>query len=105
MEPFKALTDFDKENIVNYIETFAIPGGGHMSASLDNVLCYWNTEKQKLFKIFGEKLIIKKTFHVAEERETIVRNINEYLVSNESGTEFVRAYKELRRNTDLFPDK
>ena len=104
MEPFKALTDFDKENIVNYIETFAIPGGGRMSASLDNVLCYWNTEKQKLFKILGEKLIIKKTFQVAEERETIVRNIDEYLVSNEPGTEFVRAYKELRRNTDLFPD-
>ena len=104
MKPFEALTELDQENIVKYIEAYAVPGGQSMSASLEHVLRFWNNNKAELFKMFGEKLMLKRTFKVCEEEESIVSRINEFVASDEPGADFAKAYKELRRNTDLFPD-
>lgn len=55
MTPFEALTTNEKELIEAYIKDNVPSNEGY--APVEHILRFWNTEKEKLFNIFGEKLI------------------------------------------------
>ena len=54
MNIFDALTNKDREMIVDYINFYAGSRNG-MTSPLDYVLRYWNSQKEKLYHIFGGK--------------------------------------------------
>ena len=79
MNIFDAITEKEKRMIISYIDSYA--GGSGGIASLDWILRHWAREKEHIFKLFGEKLIVKKEIdiekdekHLTEEIYTILHN-------------------------------
>lgn len=82
--PFEALTEKDRQMIVNYIETYAVDGKVvPMKKPLDHILRFWNKAKIDLFHLFGEKLMFTKTFSVNPSNEQVCVEITKYLRDNE----------------------
>lgn len=75
---FSKLSNVEKETIIDYIETY---GSSHEGSKkdllnpLDYILRYWNENKQSLFKMFGEKLILSKKICIDMNIEDIEKNI------------------------------
>ena len=57
MNIFDAITAREKDMILDYIASYA--GGTGNIVSLDWILRHWAREKEPIFKLFGEKLIVK----------------------------------------------
>lgn len=84
---FEKLSDKEKELISKYIENYgANPDHDGMNynsrASLDFVLRHWNHEKENLYHLLGDNLIIEKHFEIEVDNTRIVRNLEEMSESN-----------------------
>ena len=64
MSLFENLSEHDKDLINHYIDHFAYTDADDRSdstkASLDYLLRYWNTNKEYLYNLFGQKFIIER---------------------------------------------
>lgn len=75
MVPFEMLTEIDKENIQKYVTAYGYFGQtistikDYRDVNLEEGLAAWNESKEKLFHIFGDRLILKKNI-------TILRPLN-----------------------------
>lgn len=81
------LTDFiseEEKNQINKIRTTQIGSfrTEHCPYSADDFLFYWNKNKKSLFRLFGNKLIISKTFSTPIKKEEYCHKIVEYLGDN-----------------------
>ena len=96
MTPYEALTAQDKEYITEYIEKWGgINSPIKLKAPLDYILREWNKSKQTLFNIFGEKLMLEKEIQVEDGDNKKIREINNYLNSTNTGTDFINSVRKL----------
>lgn len=96
MTPYEALTVQDKEYITEYIEKWGgINSPIKLKAPLDYILREWNKSKQTLFNIFGEKLMLEKEIQVEDGDNKKIREINNYLISLNPGTNFINSVRKL----------
>ena len=96
MTPYEALTAQDKEYITEYIEKWGgINSPIKLKAPLDYILREWNKSKQTLFNIFGEKLMLEKEIQVEDGANKKIREINNYLISLNPGTNFINSVRNL----------
>ena len=96
MTPYEALTAQDKEYITEYIEKWGgINSPIKLKAPLDYILREWNKSKQTLFNIFGEKLMLEKEIQVEDGDNKKIREINNYLISLNPGTNFINSVRKL----------
>lgn len=96
MTPYEALTAQDKEYITEYIEKWGgINSPIKLKAPLDYILREWNKSKQTLFNIFGEKLMLEKEIQVEDGANKKIREINNYLISLNPGTNFINSVRKL----------
>lgn len=58
MTPYEALTEDDKETILNYIH--CIGNGDLLEDRLETFLSSWNAAKSSLFRVFGNKLRLER---------------------------------------------
>ena len=78
------LTANDCELIESYIETFGGPDGCSttLRAPLEHILRFWGVNKEDLFHLFGDELILAKSINVAksayELEDDIERNVLNY---------------------------
>lgn len=79
---FEKLSDNEKRLISNYIEAYGT-NPDHESlrqanrAPLDWVLRHWNSEKENLFHLLGDNLILEKHINIEVDNTRIVRNLEE----------------------------
>lgn len=103
MTPYEALTAQDKEYITKYIETWGgINSPIKLKAPLDYILQEWNKSKQTLFNIFGEKLMLEKEIQVEDGDNKKIREINNYLISLNPGTNFINSVRKLFEFNDTY---
>ena len=96
MTPYEALTAQDKEYITEYIEKWGgVNSPIKLKAPLDYILREWNKSKQTLFNIFGEKLMLEKEIQVEDGDNKKIREINNYLISLNPGTNFINSVRKL----------
>lgn len=88
MNIFDAITEREKNMIYNYIERYA--GGTGNIASLDWVLRHWAREKEPIFKLFGEKLIVKKEVDIEKDTEHLTEDIYAILHTRKDPTFYER---------------
>ena len=105
MTPYEALTAQDKEYITEYIETWGgINSPIKLKAPLDYILREWNTSKQTLFDIFGEKLMLEKEIVVEDGANKKTKEISEYLYSTNPGINFIISLRKLFELNNYFED-
>lgn len=105
MTPYEALTAQDKEYITEYIETWGgINSPIKLKAPLGYILREWNTSKQTLFDIFGEKLMLEKEIQVEDGDNKKVREVNEYLYSTNPGINFITNLRRLFELNNIYFD-
>ena len=93
MMPFEALTQQDKDFIISYIETFGGIGRNvSLEKPLSTILRFWNYNKERLFHIFGNQLILKRQMTIDLDMDDKRRAIDDYYASEEPGAEFQRAF-------------
>lgn len=93
MMPFEALTQQDKDFIISYIETFGGIGRNvSLEKPLSTILRFWNYNKERLFHIFGDQLILKRQMTIDLDLDDKRRAIDDYYASKEPGAEFQRAF-------------
>ena len=104
MMPFEALTQQDKDFIISYIETF---GGISRSISLEKplstILRFWNYNKERLFHIFGDQLILKRQMTIDLDMDDKRKAIDDYYASKEPGAEFKRAFYKWTNEKEYCP--
>lgn len=105
MTPYEVLTAQDKEYITEYIETWGgINSPIKLKAPLGYILREWNTSKQTLFDIFGEKLMLEKEIQVEDGDNKKVREVNEYLYSTNPGINFITNLRRLFELNNIYFD-
>lgn len=88
MNIFDAITEREKNMIYNYIERYA--GGTGDITSLDWILRHWAREKEPIFKLFGEKLIVKKEVDIEKDTEHLTEDIYAILHTRKDPTFYER---------------
>lgn len=91
---FNALTKTEKLAIEEYITKYGTTEGGiKPSAPLNYILRYWNDEKETIYKMFGEKLILTKEVEFnkpEQELYTDMRNLCSKYSPNNEGYDFIK---------------
>lgn len=90
---FELLTEHEKEMISASINTYAFhDGGGSHTASLEYILRYWNSNKQDLFKMFNENLILSKRVEIKADTYELMTHIDKELLGSSEYSIFVDNY-------------
>ena len=104
MMPFEALTQQDKDFITSYIETFGGIGRNvSLEKPLDYILRFWNYNKERLFHMFGDKLILKRKVTIDLDLDDKIKTMDDYFNSDEPGAEFNRAFKRWTNKKEYVP--
>lgn len=104
MMPFEALTQQDKDFIVSYIETFGGIGKNvSLEKPLSTILRFWNYNKERLFHIFGDKLILKRQMTIDLDMDDKIKTMDDYYNSKEPGAEFKRAFYRWTQKKEYCP--
>ena len=91
------LSDGEQKQIVRYVECYGTENSyGRPSYNISTILKYWNTEKQRLFQMFGEQFILTKKVLLPDSAKK-AKEINK-LVCNS------RLYDKLTRYFDFFAE-
>ena len=87
---FELLSKEDCEKIEWYIRNFAGLGGdsSDMKASLDYILRFWAYNKQSLYKMLGNNLIISRKVNYSRTYEDMSDDYYDYFGRNGDGYEF-----------------
>lgn len=75
----EVLSQSDKELIEAWITDYAADdvNSGTQRASLSHILRYWNSNKEQLFRMFGDNLILSKQVMIAKEEGDMEREIED----------------------------
>ena len=77
MSLFELLNEVEKEAMKDYIEVYATSGHKTLSAPLEYIMRNWNAEKEKLYHLLGDNLIISKDISFVESEGEIQNRIND----------------------------
>ncbi len=87
MYPYEKLTEQDKKLIEDYINWFGPNDASNMDwtywAGLPAILSTWDTNKQTLFELFGEELILKRFFSYKQSEDGLIRDFNLHMLDSE----------------------
>lgn len=82
----KEVSDYEKEIIAEYIKRYSFKNyKGEKTcefAGVDKILAPWNEAKQTLYKLFGNKLIINKSFELPETKALIRHEMKDFVFSS-----------------------
>lgn len=88
MTPYEALTEADKETILNYIHDV---GGGNLPDNrLPTFLSSWNSEKEQLFQIFGEKLRLERPIVYNTPKKEIQNKVDDVIAKHDRFIDMLR---------------
>lgn len=99
MRPFEKLTKSDKDTIDSVIRCY-VPGG-NKHADVEYLMRFWDTQKTKLFDIFGEQLVLCKDITFKKSSQELEEELDTGLYQNDSLRGFINAFRNIWRN---FPD-
>ena len=94
MTPFEKLTEVDKQKIDRYRKYYTYSHKGEY-CSVDHYLRFWNKEKQNIFNLFGEELIIEIPISYKSDQEEIVDRLRDIARNNKSFKDFETAISRL----------
>ena len=77
MSLFELLNEVEKEAMKDYIEVYATSGHKTLNAPLEYIMRHWNAEKEKLYHLLGDNLIISKDISFVEGEGEIQNKIND----------------------------
>lgn len=77
MSLFELLNEVEKEAMKDYIEVYAASGHKTLNAPLEYIMRNWNAEKEKLYHLLGDNLIISKDISFVEGEGEIQNRIND----------------------------
>lgn len=77
MSLFELLNEVEKEAMKDYIKVYATSGHKTLNAPLEYIMRNWNTEKEKLYHLLGDNLIISKDISFVEGEGEIQNRIND----------------------------
>lgn len=101
MTPYEALTEDDKETILNYIHS---NGNGDLPEDrLEAFLSSWNSEKAKLFQVFGNKLRLERPVVYNTPKEEMADRIKE--IVSKYHYNFVRAMYDVIIKTLAYEER
>lgn len=96
MTPYEALTESDKINIKDYIESYGgISHNAYLVKDLDYILQYWDDNKQEMFHMMGDRLTLKRTFTVDDNGANAIQKITAFLAGNDEGVSFYHAVQNV----------
>ena len=100
---FELLSKEDCEKIEEYIRNFAGLGGdsSDMKASLDYILRFWAYNKQNLYKMLGDNLIISRKVNYSRSYEEMSEDFYDYFGRNGDGFEFRNTFNNKVRDLYL----
>ena len=83
-QPINLLNDEDLLNIKTYIECYAchtvsIRNPFQSSAEISHILRFWNENKQFLFELFGNELILEKEVNIQYPEEILLEEMEDVL--------------------------
>ena len=95
---FDVLTDEDCSKITQWIYNYGSSNNGcgshNAPAELSYILRYWGREKERLYKLFGNKLIIEKTISYGKSKSELEREMSNALYHNDAMHTFYCALLE-----------
>ena len=88
MNIFDALTDTEKSMMCKYINSYA--NGCHTvyPSDLPNILRHWVSNKQRIFEMFGEKLILKKEIDIEKDANQLSNALSQEIHTRKPGEDF-----------------
>ena len=103
---FELLSKEDCEKIEWYIRNFAGLGGdsSDMKASLDYILRFWAYNKQSLYKMLGDNLIISRKVSYSRTYDEMSEDYYDYFGRNGDGFEFRNTFNNKVRDLYLKTD-
>ena len=87
MQPFEALSEEDCSNIKKYIEYYATNstyGPFSVSAEIPYLLRFWNKNKQFLFELFNNELILQKDINIQYPETFLIEEMEDLLDQQDS---------------------
>ena len=82
MEPLEALSEEDYSNIKKYIEYYATNstyGPSQVSVQISHLLRFWNKNKQFLFELFNNELILQKDINIQYPETFLIEEMEDLL--------------------------
>ena len=82
MQPFEALSEEDCSNIKKYIEYYATNstyGPSQVSVEMPYLLRFWNKNKQFLFELFNNELILQKDINIQYPEAFLIEEMEDLL--------------------------
>lgn len=79
---FRKLTNLDRDIIRQWIDDYAIhcdPDLMEGRVSVEEILTVWNSEKEKMFQLLGNELIIEKEISITKDKETMEDDMLSFL--------------------------
>ena len=89
MQPFEALSKEDCSNIEKYIEYYAtnnMYSPSRVSVEIPYILRFWNKNKQFLFELFGNKLILQKNINIQYPETFLIEEMEETFYQEDGNT-------------------
>ena len=96
---YNKLSEQDINTIQSYIDEYAYTEDDfcnhHTKAPLDYILRYWNSEKETLFHMFGDKFILSKEYSYSRPIGLIIKDIEEELWGDSDMAKFKKEIRNL----------
>ena len=98
------LTGEDKDFINNYIDDYALEGMTKSpGVSIDHLLRYWDKNKQTLFKMFNNQLILTKQISYNKDVTEIASEIEKALFWWRDSSIFVQEFRKMTSCEGMYP--
>lgn len=80
---YNSLTDAEIKAILDYASICCgCSSRKYPKASLEHILRFWNIEKEPLFKMFGEKLILSKEVEIQKDIEDLKQEMHKNCIED-----------------------
>jgi hypothetical protein len=103
---FEKLPEAERKLIEKYIKCYNGYNGYSigMSASLERILRFWDSNKQDLYTLFENNFIISKEISFKRATDEIEQDMETLVYDDEIGRTFVRAFEKWRENYENYSD-
>lgn len=108
MKPFECLTQEDKDLIEKYIKEYGPKYENSLNtpmAPISHILKTWNENKENLFHIFGNKLVLEKEIEFIKPKEEIKDEIEDLVYSNDFMKKFTNFLYDMLDKYDGYGDE
>lgn len=97
MSIYERLSNTDRQMITDYIANYA---DGGAPSDLEHVLRFWSTEKEKLYHMLGDQLIVSKPISIQHEPEHIRKQMERTIYDNHAYLDLYDAIYSLYKDAE-----